>query len=319
MSWNNAHKSIAPSPFHKDLAFCPLLVILDFSNVLGLDSSAAQSIAKLKSFLLKNFKVEIILFVTGHEDGFRCSYDLSKKIIDKSLRTSIRIVEGRPLTHEHRFSLAAGALPNYIESKSKFIAEIPGCRICATIDDALIFAEDVLIALEDPTLLNTDSNERFPLIRRASQNIDEVTSVLETLCTDASHDEICTLLSLLSAEKYRAGDVLWDQGDASDSLKIVLSGTLISILEDDIGSTESIVAGSVIGELGLVTGSRRLTTVKVLSDDAVLYSLCRESWESLTRDNPNIARYIDMLVIRFLAYRVQHASTITFDRHFFPV
>ena len=297
-------------------------VILDFSNVLGLDSSAAQSIAKLKSFLLKHFNdLEIILFVTGHEDGFRCSFGLSEKITGKSLRTSIRIVEGsRPSTHqEHRFSLAAGALPNYIESKSKFIAEIPGCRICATIDDALIFAEDVLIALEDPTLLKRDSKERFPLIRRTSQNIDEVMSVLETLCPEASHNEIDILASMLSAEKYHAGDILWEQGQQSDSLKIVISGTLISLLDDDIGSTESINAGSVIGELGLVNGTERLTTVKVFSDEATLYSLCRENWETLTRDQPRVARYIDMLVIRYLSHRVQHASTILFDRHFFPV
>jgi len=253
-------------------------VILDFSNVLGLDSSAAQSIAKLKSFLLKHFNdLEIILFV------------------------------------------AAGALPNYIESKSKFIAEIPGCRICATIDDALIFAEDVLIALEDPTLLKRDSKERFPLIRRTSQNIDEVMSVLETLCPEASHNEIDILASMLSAEKYHAGDILWEQGQQSDSLKIVISGTLISLLDDDIGSTESIIAGSVIGELGLVNGTERLTTVKVFSDEATLYSLCRENWEILTRDQPRVARYIDMLVIRYLSHRVQHASTILFDRHFFPV
>jgi SulP family sulfate permease len=296
-------------------------VILDFSNVLGLDSSAAQSIAKLKSFLVKNFNdVEIILFVTGHEDGFRCSYDLTEKISGKSLRTSIRIVEGRPSTpHEHRFSLAGGAIPNYIESKAKFIAEIPGCRICASIDDALIFAEDVLIALEDPTLLKRDTNERFPLIRRTSQNIDELKSVLETLCPEASYDEIGTLASLLSAEKYHAGDIIWEQGDASDSLKIVIRGTLVSLLEDDTGSTESIIAGSVIGELGLVNGTQRLTTVKVFSDEATIYSLGREGWETLTQQHPNIARFIDMLVIRYLAHRVQHAATILFDSQFFPV
>ena len=246
---------------------------------------------------------------------------MSEKITGKSLRTSIRIVEGnRPSTHhEHRFSLAAGALPNYIESKSKFIAEIPGCRICATIDDALIFAEDVLIALEDPTLLKRDSKERFPLIRRTSQSMDEVMSVLETLCPEATNDEIGTLASMLCPEKYRSGNTLWEQGDASDSLKIVISGTLISLLEDDINSTESIIAGSVIGELGLVNGTQRLTTVKVLSDEALLYSLSRESWETLTQEYPRVARYIDALVIRYLSHRVQHASTILFDRHFFPV
>ena len=85
------------------------LVILDFSNVLGLDSSAAQSIAKLKSFILKNFSVEILLFVTGSSEGFKCSYNLSQRVVDS--RHSISFVEkiSSP-QHEHRLSLAAGAL-----------------------------------------------------------------------------------------------------------------------------------------------------------------------------------------------------------------
>ncbi len=176
-----------------------------------------------------------------------------------------------------------------------------------------------MIALEDPTLLKRDSKERFPLIRRTSENMDELMSVLETLCPEATNDEIGTLASMLSPEKYRSGDTLWEQGDASDSLKILISGTLISLLEDDISSTESIIAGSVIGELGLVNGTQRLTTVKVLSDEALLYSLSRESWENLTQEYPRVARNIDVLVIRYLSHRVQHASTILFDTHFLPV
>jgi hypothetical protein len=40
-------------------------------------------------------------------------------------------------------SLAAGALANYVESQVNVIAEIPSSQVCETIDDALIFAEDV--------------------------------------------------------------------------------------------------------------------------------------------------------------------------------
>ena len=111
-------------------------VILDFTSVLGMDSSASQSIAKLKSFVLKNFNVEIILFVTGHEDGFLCTYNLSSKVVDENHRKSIHIVEHTNKQqpehhhHDHRLSLAAGALQTYIEteSKSSLIAEIPNSQ-----------------------------------------------------------------------------------------------------------------------------------------------------------------------------------------------
>ena len=277
--------------------------------MLGLDSSAAQSIAKLKSFILKNFCVEILLFVTGSSEGFKCSYKLSQKVVDT--RHSISVVEkiSSP-QHEHRLSLAAGALQSYVEheSKSKLIAEIPHSRVCETLDDALIFSEDVLIALADPSVLTTDTNERFPFIRRSSNNIDEVRAALETLFPQADENEIDILYNLLCSETYQAGDMIWNQGDESTSLKIVIYGTLISLLEDEMGASETICPGSTIGELGLVNGIRRLTTVKVLSDKATLYTLSKENWNVLTQEHPKVARCIDMLVIRYLSHRVQHVS-----------
>jgi SulP family sulfate permease len=287
----------------------PIVVILDFSDVLGVDSSAAQSIVKLKIFIQKNFNVKILLFVTGHEDGFLCSYDLSHKVVDELGRKSIHIVENKPLVKERRMSLAAGALANHVESQQNVIAEIPRSQVFETIDDALIFAEDVLIALVDPTIIQTDCHERFPLMRCTSDNIDEVNSILETIMPEASEDEIQIIANLLTPEKYQRGDTVWEQGDASDSLKVVVSGSLISLLEDVVrNSTESICPGAVIGESGLVNRNPRLTTVQVLSEDAILYSLSREKWQTLTEQQPKVARYIDMLVIRYLFHRIQHVS-----------
>lgn len=142
---------------------------------------------------------------------------------------------------------------------------------------------------------------------------------METPCPGASMSELDTLYALLSPEKYNCGDTVWEQGDASESLKLVVEGSLISLLEDEQGATESIFPGSTIGELGLVNSIHRLTTVKVLSEGAILYSLSKEKWESLTQQNPRVARYIDMLVIRYLAHRVQHVSNNILDRRSLPV
>ncbi len=300
----------------------PTVVILDFSNVLGVDSSAAQSIVKLKLFIQNNFNVKILLFVTGHEDGFLCSYDLSQKVLDEFGRKSIQVVEDKPLVKEHRLSWAAGALANYVDSQVNVIAEIPNSQVFETIDDALIFAEDVLIALEDPTILQTDCHERFPLMRRTSDNIDEVKSILETLMPETSGNEIemQILYDLLTPEQYQKDDIVWKQGNASESLKVVVSGSLISLLEDEVADgTGSICPGAVIGELGLVNAIPRLTTVKVVSEEATLYSLSREKWQILTEQHPKVARYIDMLVIRYLFHRVQHVSNNIFDKRSLPV
>jgi CRP-like cAMP-binding protein len=218
----------------------------------------------------------------------------------------------------HCEGLGLGA--NHVESKSSLIAEIPNSRVCETLDDALIFAEDVLIALQDPSVLRTDSNERFPIIRSTSENINVVKSYLETLCHGASANDIDIIYTLLSPEKYLSGDIVWQQGAASESLKLVVEGSLISLLDDEHGATESIFPGSTIGELGLLNGVHRLTTVKVISDEAILYSLSKEKWEFLTQQHPRIARYIDLLVIRYLSHRVQHVSSSNIlDRRSLPV
>jgi CRP-like cAMP-binding protein len=155
----------------------------------------------------------------------------------------------------------------------------------------LIFAEDVLIAFEDPTILQTDCHERFPLMHFTSDNIDEVKSILETLMPETSGNEIEIFSDLLTPEQYQKDDIVWKQGDASESLKVVVSGSLISLLEDEVADvTGSIRPGAVIGELGLVNAIPRLTTVKVVSEEATLYSLSREKWQILTEQHPKVAR-----------------------------
>jgi SulP family sulfate permease len=305
----------------------PICVILDFCNVVGIDSSAAQSIVKLKSFIQKNFNVKILLLVTGTTDGLRCNYGLSQKFVDELGRKSIHVVtkNSTPLIKEtRRISLAGVALVNLKATEEDTVehvmADIPNSQVFHTIDDALVFAEDVLIALEDPTILQTDCSVRFPLSARRSSNTDEVKSILENLLPEASENEIETIQSLLTKETYHKDDVVWEQGGVSTSLKVVVRGSLISLLEDGVGDATGIICvGATIGELGLVNDIPRMTTVKVLSDEATLYSLSREKWICLTEDHPKVARYIDMLVIRYLHHRIQHVSNNVFDRRSLPV
>jgi len=327
----------------------PIVVILDFSRVLGIDSSAAQTIAKLKDSILTNYGIELVLFVTGQADGFPCSYDLSRKVHDNTVvsATSKRLLEPKDAllleefdqdhivveidsslerNFDSRSSIRARALS--IASKNTVnIAEIPNSRVCQTLDDALVFAEDVLVAIQDPDLLQRDVNEscrnghRARSVESAGQMMEErgVKLFLETLCPGATPEDITHLCSLLSREKYHLGDIIWEQGSASNNLKLLVCGSLISSLDDENGATETIYPGSTIGELGLINGTERLTTVKVLSDEAVLYNLSREKWETLIHENPRLAREIDMLVVRYLTHRIQHVSNHILDKRSLPV
>ena len=307
-----------------------------------------MTIEKLKDLIIKKFGVEVVVFVCGHEDGFRCHYDLSLKVngeaankregsTSKRLLDPIDVGEDDPIIFEtciqepiqpniSRASVTARALALDVSNghtgyKNAVIADIPNSHVCETLDDALIFAEDVLVAVQDAMILQKDVDDRFrsnilegsgmsvQCSKTQQSSLEEIArAFLTSLCTGANANEIDKLYQLLDPETYYCNDVIWTQGDESESLKLIVDGSLLSLLENEDGARESCYPGSIVGELGLLNGTRRLTTLKVVSDKAVLYSLSKEKWELLTREDPKVARFIDVIAIRYLSHRIQHVS-----------
>ena len=126
------------------------------------------------------------------------------------------------------------------------------------------------------------------------------------------------LVRLFKREVYSKGDFIWKQGSASDSAKILLRGSIISHLEGT-DTTEAIPPGNFFGELGLVYGTKRLTTVECVSDSAVVYSLSKEAWESLSERQPRVACIMHMVAIHYLTKRVQHPSNRIFETRCLPI
>lgn len=114
------------------------------------------------------------------------------------------------------------------------------------LDDALLFGEDVLLALVDPNLFREDSSEHFPPVRASSQCLNEAKGFLRELCPQSTPEEINILFDLFECEEYNCGDLVWRQGDASLSMKLIASGSLISFIEDgsEAGAAETIYPGS---------------------------------------------------------------------------
>jgi sulfate permease, SulP family len=129
---------------------------------------------------------------------------------------------------------------------------------------------------------------------------------------------VSVLVQLLQREEYSKGAFIWNQASDSDSAKVLICGKLVSRLEGN-ETQELIAQGHFIGELGLVHGMKRLTTVECVSESAILYSLNKNEWEWLAQRQPRVARIIDMLVIRYLAHRVQHVSNRIFETRCLPI
>jgi SulP family sulfate permease len=59
--------------------------------------------------------------------------------------------------------------------------------------------------------------------------------------------------------------------------------------------------------------------VKCSSKDAVLYSMNREKFEKLVVQQPKLARYIDLICVKYLTLRVQHVSNRIFETRCLPI
>jgi SulP family sulfate permease len=288
---------------NKPLDKRPCVVIMDFTLVLGIDSSAAQAIVKLRDSLKNQFGINLIIFVPGSAEGFPCEIDLSDELNSREIVA--RDKNGSKNTQGLKSNLA-------------------GSHVCDDMDQALIFAEDSLIAMVDSDLLYENIKCSFLESNGTKEinNLEEEKSYAIALllrkCPGEERKLVKRFFSYFSRELYKKGDVLWKQDATSDSAKLLVSGDLIASLENEAGTTETISIGSIIGESGLVENFNRNSTVHVL-EDTVLYSLSRESWETLKENDPKCAHLLYAIVVRYLTLRCQHVSNRIFETRCLPI
>ena len=351
------------------------IVILDFSLVVGIDSSAAQGLIKLKNTMLKKYEAGVCIFVPGSELGFPCEFDLTNELTSgprkrhhKSQITRKKTKEGKNGKQGTESTDASGEAigeatsllqassrepGSILDEERQDLMDFNGSFVLESLDLALIFAENCLIAWSDPSLLDdydprTSVIDHFrPAWREHSQ---DRSSMITDAMLNASHPsmqfsgedeekelalrylmnmvvdrnvnqkDIQLLLSHFERETYVKGEFIWKQNDASNSAKILVGGRLIALLENEAGTSEVIFSGNLIGELGLVQGIPRMSSVQCISDEgAILYSLRRQSYDELVQKAPHIARHIDLICISYLANRVQHVSNRIFETRCLPI
>lgn len=111
------------------------------------------------------------------------------------------------------------------------------------------------------------------------------------------------------------GEVLMRQGDNGDDMYIVLSGRLrVTVTQPD-GSQRRVaelVSGDTVGEMALVTGDQRGTTVQAVRDTQ-LARLTRTNFERLLVRHPRTT--FDMMATRFVTRLRTETSRTRLQRH----
>ena len=112
--------------------------------------------------------------------------------------------------------------------------------------------------------------------------------------------DVDELRELGTEVSFGPGDVIFEAGDRSDAIYVVLEGEA----QVDVGGRfHRLRAGDVFGEMGLLTGDRRMATVRAVETVRAL-RFDTDAFESLLEDHPEL----DIPLLQILARRLREVE-----------
>ncbi len=113
-----------------------------------------------------------------------------------------------------------------------------------------------------------------------------------------SDEELNTVAARLKYAPFVTGDLMTRQGAVAHWLYILTEGEAEVVLESSTGNKtlSTIHAGSFFGEMGMMTGAPRSTTV-IAKTDVECYRLDKEAFESIIQSRPSIAEEISRILV----------------------
>ena len=112
--------------------------------------------------------------------------------------------------------------------------------------------------------------------------------------------------------KFAAGDIVARQGEAANSMHLILEGRLGILVETEDGRrirVRSLGPHTTIGEMGLITRRPRSATIQAESV-SVLYELNVDSYQRLRREQPELAQALLGYIVGVMAERLSFANRL---------
>jgi CRP-like cAMP-binding protein len=101
----------------------------------------------------------------------------------------------------------------------------------------------------------------------------------------------------------KRGDVIIRKGDPSDSLYLVLEGSLwVEEARTELG------AGTVVGEIGVLSGTRKRTATVIAKSDCVLARVSADDFQQVYFTHPSVGLSLVRLVIDRLVAQQENAA-----------
>ncbi len=135
---------------------------------------------------------------------------------------------------------------------------------------------------------------------------------------DASVEEVSTVLEKSTEQSLVRGDMLFREGDAPDSLYILLSGRVAVAIANPIDNRETMVGlmtpGDLFGEMGMLDGGARSANARALEPSVVL-DIPYDGVLAMFNTNPMLL----WGVTRLLASRLRETNEALADSVFLDV
>lgn len=286
-------------------------VLIDFTLVLGIDTTASHYFERMVERIQKQYDAATY-YISGPLEpkgiGVPASSASSRRrkssVVFSQTPPSQAFAASRGATDiskSRRISCSARGHFEQLDQQS-----IIHGTFFETLDEALIKAEDELIALQ--SLASLLDLPEFDLAERDEEKM-EVIEHLSDKMVGATQEAIGDLVDFCTREIKLRGDSLWMAGDEGSSAKIFVGGTLVAITDGSSGKQRrtNIDTGDIVGLRSMILDEKHSATL-LCESECVFYSLDTESYARLVQEKPAVARVLDVYLARDLSRRLKHAS-----------
>lgn len=259
-------------------------LVLDFTLVVAIDSSAADTILKIYKICRAN---NVHLCYSARSDaGFPCTFPLSESILALNKEKMYT-----PFNHCPKCGASYCLTTHRCQScgEREDFTRAKWVHLSMHLDEALSWCEDVLLAEErvriygtnaapvvDTTTKNGAAQQQLELMRKSlsapaiAADIPPYLHQIYNLGSGESRSTIDRLISYFHREEVAEGEVLWRQNDESEQAVLLISGKMQHVLEEEAGTTEIVFPGHLVGEFGLLNNQNRYGTLVALEPSEVL-------------------------------------------------
>lgn len=307
-------------------------LVLDFTYVLGIDSSAVDRLATLLSLCHKQGVK--LCYCRNSRDGFPCQAPLSDRLRHQEQQEE---EESALLLRQHQLELqlhrnGSSTSSQRLPLPALSTVTMPGVyvHLADSLDDALAWCEDDVLAssaspVPDSTSSPVTGHETLsPLVSTVIDNVTDKPEYLQRFQSLMCHESEEMQLKLVryfleQTENIRCGQILWRQGDPSDRAVLMGNGQLRSFVEgEEALTTETIFPGFLFGEFGLITDTNRRSTV-MADTDSIVFVLTRGRYQRMLLEDPYLAVVLSRMCITYLDHRVQHVANRIWGNHAVPI